>query len=264
MNATTAASPSIILCADDFGISAGVNRAILDLAAKGRLSAVTCMSLGEAWEDGAPALKACKVTAGLHITLTYLPPLVKDLGARHPSELALGLKSWARLLDKKLIEEEIRAQFIRFIAVWGAPPAFIDGHQHVHVLPVVRDIVLALREEFAPQAWVRNIVDLSAVIENWKNSVYIIMGWRFRHMLKKCGIPFNTKMRGAYDRATPGAFAAALEAWCSAPTLIYCHPGFPDAQLAKYDSLLEPRRQEYDFLNSDVFGTWSLNMKGQP
>jgi len=249
-----------IICADDFGISAGINRAIVDLAAQGRLSAVSCMSAGQAWAEGAAALKPLcdKVAVGLHVTFTYLTPLTKELGERHPPEKTTIIKSWLRCLDAALIEKEIRAQFVKFIEVWGAPPDFIDGHQHVHVLPVIRDILLRLRVEYAPKAWMRNVVDFTALKEDRKYAVLAVLGWRWLQLLKKHNIPHNKRLRGAYDYTKPVNYAALMTQWCALtePVLIYCHPGFPDAGLAKFDSVLEPRRVEYDFFNGSLFRGW--------
>jgi predicted glycoside hydrolase/deacetylase ChbG (UPF0249 family) len=245
--------PSIILCADDFGISERVDRAILDLCVKGRLSAVTCMSAGPRWAEDAPALKKTGVAAGLHITLTELSPLAG--GPPHPPEKILAVKSWLRLLDRARIEREIRAQFTRFIDVWGAPPAFIDGHQHVHVLPVVRDVVISLRDEYAPKAWVRNIADLSGFSEDLNYWILAVMGWRFRGLLAGRGIAFNNRMRGMFDfgHSGPGDFAVAMEKWRSADALVYCHPGAMPG--------------EAEFLGSDIFGAWigtKINLAGAP
>jgi predicted glycoside hydrolase/deacetylase ChbG (UPF0249 family) len=251
---------TVILCADDFGISAGVNRAIVDLVAQGRLSAVSCMSAGQAWVEGAKALKALNaaIDVGLHITLTYLTPLTPELGMRHSSEKVVILKSWAHCLNKNLIEKEIRAQFVKFIEVWGAPPDFIDGHQHVHVLPVIRDIVLRLRAEYAPQSWVRNVADFTALKEDRKQVILAVLGWCWLKLLEKHNIPHNKLLRGAYGFTKPADYAALMAHWCTLtePVLIYCHPGFPDAGLAKFDTMLEPRRKEYDFFNSSAFRVW--------
>jgi predicted glycoside hydrolase/deacetylase ChbG (UPF0249 family) len=254
---TEAVKSTVILCADDFGISAGVNRAIVDLAAQGRLSAVSCMSCGEAWAAGAQALKAthASIDVGLHLTLTALMPLTKEWGARFPTKKTIILKSWLRTLDKELVEKEIRAQFSAFIGAWGAPPDFIDGHQHVHVLPVIRDILLKVRAEYAPHAWMRNVADPTAVKENFKHRVLAVLGWRWRKMLEERGIPHNKMFRGAYDFTKPADYAALMGRWCATgePLLIYCHPGFPDATLAKIDTVLEPRRKEYEFFSSGAF-----------
>ena len=257
---TESMKSTIILCADDFGISAGVNRAIVDLAAQGRLSAVSCMSCGEAWEDGAKALKAlnANIDVGLHLTFTYLKPLTQGWGERFPSEKTIILKSWLRRLDKDLVEKEVRAQFLKFIEVWGAPPDFIDGHQHVHILPVIRETLLKVRAELAPQSWMRNVFDITAVKENFKNAVLAVLGLRFLELLNENHIAHNKIFRGAYDYTKPADFSALMTHWCAAsgPMLIYCHPGFPDAGLAKVDTVLEPRRREYDFFASTQFRIW--------
>jgi predicted glycoside hydrolase/deacetylase ChbG (UPF0249 family) len=247
--------PSIILCADDFGISEGVDRAILDLARSGRLSAVTCMAPGPRWAQDAPTLKATGVAAGIHVTLTQLAPLTPGMGARLPSEKALFVKSWTRTLDAQAVEAEIRAQFRTFIDVWGAPPAFIDGHQHVHVLPVVRDIVLALRDEYAPRTWVRNVADLSGLGEDLNYWILAVMGWRFRGLLDRRGIAFNRKIRGMFDfgHSGSGNFPAAMEKWRGADALVYCHPGVMPG--------------EAEFLGSDAFGAWlgtKITLAGAP
>ena len=251
---------TVILCADDFGISLGVNRAIIDLAARGRLSAISCMGVGPAWAEGAAALKAANadVDVGLHLTFTYLPPLTKEWGERFPSLKTIILKSWARLLDKDLVEKEIRAQFEKFIEVWGAPPDFIDGHQHVHILPVIRDVLLRLRVEYAPRSWMRNVVYLSLDKKDAKHVVISVLGWRWRQMLEDRGIKHNKLFRGAYEFSAGTDYASRMKSWCtgSGPTLIYCHPGFPDAGLAKLDPVLEPRRKEYDFFNGSLWSTW--------
>ena len=255
----------MIICADDFGISDGANRAIVDLAGKGRLSAVSCMSGGQSWAAGAEILKPLrgKIDVGLHLTFTYLTPLTKELGERLPPEKTLILKSWLRGIDKSLIEKEIRAQFQKFIEVWGAAPDFIDGHQHVHILPVIRETLLRLRAEYAPQSWMRNVVDFSALADDPKYGILAVLGWRMKCLLQENNIPHNKLLRGAYDYTKPVDYAALMARWCmlTVPVLIYCHPGFPDAALAKFDSVLEPRKREYDYFNGAAFGELLVQQK---
>lgn len=248
---------TIILVADDYGLSPGVNRAIIDLAGRGRLSAVSCMSLAPYWEEGAPALKALqgKVAVGLHLTLTYLPPLTRDMGAHLPGLRSVLINSWARALDLAEVEAELKAQFEKFIAVFGAPPEYLDGHQHIHVLPGVREIVLKLRGQYAPQSWIRNVVDFSPAALSVKQLVLNVLGWRFRETLRRKFIPHNDCFRGAYDYNIPTDFPLLMDLWSegSGAVLIYCHPAFPDEALSRYDTLIEPRQKEYDFLNSETF-----------
>ena len=50
---------------------------------------------------------------------------------------------------------EVATQVEAFVTAFGRPPDFIDGHQHVHLFPQVRDAVLKVAAETAPSAWVR-------------------------------------------------------------------------------------------------------------
>ncbi len=249
---------TVILCADDFGISAGVNRAIAGLAERGRLSAVSCMSLGDAWAEGAALLKPHqdKIGIGLHLTFTNLPPLTRAWGEKFPAIKSLIIKSWLRRLDAEAVEAEVRAQFQKFIAHWGKPPDFIDGHQHVHILPQIRESLLKVRAELAPGAWMRNVVDIAAAKDDFKSAVLAILGWRLLAMMNRQRIDHNQFFRGAYDYTKPADFPTLLTRWLAQeePVLVYCHPGFPDDVLAKHDDVLEPRQKEYDFLDGEQWG----------
>ncbi len=249
---------TVILCADDYGISAGVNRAIASLAERGRISAVSCMACGEAWAEGAGMLKPFKdnIGIGLHLTFTNLPPLTKAWGEKFPAIKSLIIKSWLRKLDAAAIEAEVRAQFQKFIEHWGKPPDFVDGHQHVHILPQIREALLQVRTELAPDAWMRNVVDIASAKDDFKSAVLAVLGWRLLAMMNKRNIVHNRFFRGAYDYSRPADFAALMTHWLrqEEPVLVYCHPGFPDDVLARHDEVLEPRQKEYDFLDGADWG----------
>src|SRR5687768_2108209 len=63
---------SVVLCADDFGLTDGVSRGILDLAEAGRLSATGAMTNMPGWRRNAPGLRPLKgrISVGLHLNLT--------------------------------------------------------------------------------------------------------------------------------------------------------------------------------------------------
>ena len=101
-----------------------------------------------------------RAALGLHFTLTapFRPlssfrPVAADgafLSLRHM--LARGL---ARALDGRAAAVEAERQIEAFRQAFGRPPDFIDGHQHVHLLPQVGDALLAVMKERTPAAWVR-------------------------------------------------------------------------------------------------------------
>ncbi|HWV95686.1 MAG TPA: ChbG/HpnK family deacetylase, partial [Xanthobacteraceae bacterium] len=143
----------IWLCADDYGISPGVNRAIRDLIARRRLNATSVMVVGPAvGRDDVTALQAVagrhgRCAIGLHAVLTApFHPLTmhfKPLAGGQFLPLAKLLRvSLMRRLDSDIIRTEIGAQIARFVALFGRPPDYLDGHQHVQLFPQVRDAFL--------------------------------------------------------------------------------------------------------------------------
>src|SRR5215475_12169058 len=140
----------IWLCADDYGISPGVNRAIRDLFERGRLNATSVMMVAPAiGRDEVAQLKqaAEKKTGaaiGLHATLTapfrpltmHFRPLRDELFLPFAKLLRAG--QFGRL-DSEIIRAEIAAQLLAFRELFGRAPDFVDGHQHVQLYPQVRD-----------------------------------------------------------------------------------------------------------------------------
>src|SRR6266481_2880740 len=162
------AAPSrrIWLCADDYGLSEGVNRGIRDLIARGRLNATSAMVVGAAiGRDEVAALQRVaadrpRCAIGLHATLTApFRPLTMhfrpiDGGMFLPFAKLLRAGLFGRL-DVEIIQAELMVQLKAFHDMFGRAPDFVDGHQHVQLYPQVRDGFLAAVKEKAPGAWVR-------------------------------------------------------------------------------------------------------------
>ena len=165
-NVKSAPPRHIWLCADDYGISPGVNRAIRDLIERNRLNATSAMMVGPAiGRDEVNALKtaatnSARCAIGLHVTLTapfrpltmHFKPIDGGLFLPFPKLLRAGL---TRRLDPELIHTELMVQLSTFGELFGRAPDFVDGHQHVQLFPGVRDAFLAAVNEAAPKAWVR-------------------------------------------------------------------------------------------------------------
>src|SRR5438270_7668828 len=161
------ASPRRVwLCADDYGISPGVNRAIRDLIERGRVNATSVMVVGSSLgREEVAALQTAVASGphcaiGLHATLTapfhpltmHFRPLDGGLFLPFPKLLRASL---LRRLDPEIIRAELAAQLAAFTESFGRTPDFVDGHQHVQLFPQVRDAFLAAVKEAAPKAWVR-------------------------------------------------------------------------------------------------------------
>jgi predicted glycoside hydrolase/deacetylase ChbG (UPF0249 family) len=257
------------LCADDYAIAPATSAAIRDLIAAGRLSATSCMTVSPHWPAEAVALQPLRGQAdiGLHFTLTAFAPLAAmphtaAAGGAFPSLAALARRAYLRRLDGAEVAAELERQLDRFEEEFGAPPDFIDGHHHVHQLPVVRDAVLAVfrRRLGAGRAWLRLCVEPpAAILRRGVAPVEALavsaMGLALRQRARRAGIRANRSFRGVRSFAERG-FPDLFERWLKElvpGTLIMCHPGLPDAALAAVDSVVEQRRQEYDFLRGAAF-----------
>ena len=146
----------IWLCADDYGISPGVNAGIRELILRGRINATSIMVAAPHFNgDEAAALDTLnsgekRAALGLHVTLTApFKPMSDGFAPLRAGQFislndTLRMASTRRLRPESLVIE-IATQLRAFIDTFGRPPDFLDGHQHVHLFPQVRDAFLRQR-----------------------------------------------------------------------------------------------------------------------
>lgn len=260
----------IWLCADDYGMSPGVNRAIRDLIDKKRLNATSVMVVGgamdraeiDALKQSVAANSNCAI--GLHATLTapfspltmYFRPL--DGGQFLPLPRLLRA-SLMRRLDPDIVQAELLAQIAAFRELFGRAPDYVDGHQHVQLFPQIRDAFLAAVKEAAPGAWVRQCgrsLPLSQRLGNPKALLLDTLSETFRKKSARAGIAFNPGFAGAYDMVRGGDFGQAMAGFLEGLPdggLVMCHPGFIDDMLVSIDNVTDQREREYAFLAGDAF-----------
>jgi chitin disaccharide deacetylase len=253
-----------ILCADDYGMTAGVSRAILNLAAKQRLSAVGCMTNFIKWPDYAKEIAPLvnSIDIGIHLNLTLGMPLIRDQPSFMPAG-ALVKRAVLGQLDALKIEHEINAQCAVFEDAMQRQPDFIDGHQHVHALPIIRQALMRVvnKRYGARKPWLRDPSDkISSILARGGATAkaLIVKGLAsgFGKLAAKSGIETNQGFSGfsAFDAAND--YAADFERFLLAmgkKHLIMCHPGFVDDELRSLDPVVDTRQQEYDFFVSERF-----------
>ena len=260
----------IWLCADDYGISAGVNRAICDLIARGRLNATSVMVVGpavgrdeiSALQGAAKASPRCAI--GLHATLTapfrplsmHFRPLDGGIFLPFPKLLRAGL---LRQLDPEIIHAELKLQLATFAGMFGRVPDFVDGHQHVQLYPAVRDAFLGAVKELAPKAWVRQAGRTMPFLQRLaapKALLLDVLSAEFRARAARVGLAVNPAFAGAYDFSRKSDFGALMRGFLDrlpAQGVVMCHPGFVDEQLLSLDPFTYQREHEHAYLAGEAF-----------
>lgn len=263
---------TIVLCADDYGLSGGVCDAIEELVAMARLSATGAMTGLPAWRRRGAGLRALvkqhPADVGLHLTMTGQRPITKAhaiaVDGMLPSIGRLTRQAFTGALPLEAVRDEVRAQLDAFEDVWGGPPDFIDGHQHAHLLPVVRRAVIEeIERRYARgTVWLRSCAEpVAAVLRRRvgfaKALTISAVGTGLRAGAARHGVPTNDSFRGIYDFSDRlpyrEVFRASLEGG-GERILVHCHPGRVDDELRALDPLLEPRERELAYLASPECG----------
>jgi chitin disaccharide deacetylase len=266
---------TLCICVDDFGLHAGVNEAALGLAALDRVHAIGCLVGGAAWgvrwTEALRRLDPGRIDIGLHLDFTESPLLPRSR-RRLPLLIAGSL---LRRLDAPGIRAEIRAQLETFEQALGRRPAFVDGHQHVHQLAVVRHELLdELAHRYsAVRPWLRStrsgaVAGTTAGAPHrshrqtaLKARVIEMLGARaFDSMARRQGFAQNHRLLGVYDfKGGAERYRGLLAAWLASAAdadLLMCHPS---RHLDERDPIAKARLCEHQVLAGAEFATLMRN-----
>jgi hopanoid biosynthesis associated protein HpnK len=260
----------LIVNADDFGFTAGVNRAIVEAHTRGIATSSTLMANGRAFDDAVSLAKANpRLSVGCHVVLIDGRPVLD--AARLPSITAKtsgeacfrdGLKSFAaRALAGRLDPEEIEAETsaqIRKIQSAGIAVSHVDTHKHTHLFPaVLRPLlraaracgVLAIRNPFGPRQPIRS-GDLLARPSLWTRYAEVrvlrSLSGRFGTDAKKEGFvtpdgTLGVVVTGSLDETLFRGIAAIIP---EGTWEFVCHPGYNDEDLKSAKTRLRESREK--------------------
>lgn len=255
----------LILVADDYAISPGVSAGIRELAAARRLTGTGVMATMPSWPAEAGALRDLHETiaVGLHFTLSDQQPL----GAMPRLAPAGKLPPVGRLLLAGLrgaippqeIADELNRQLDTFEKFFGAPPDFVDGHQHVHAFPGIWPVVQEIfsRRLDPARCWLRDCCDfrLRRRGQAFKAGVIAVLSRSASKAAGTAHLPGNRGFSGFYDYASGdlAAYFRTMLADAGDGHAMMVHPGHVDAELRAVDTLTDPREREWAFLMSADF-----------
>lgn len=144
----------IIVNADDLGLNAKVNQAIFELISRGRVTSATLLANGAAVEEAARRLREfTQASFGVHLNASELQPLAPTPGLA-PILDERGCFAGNRLREIPITRSLRQALFIEWSAQvrrlldLGVPLSHIDGHHHMHTVPVLFPVLKRVQSEF--------------------------------------------------------------------------------------------------------------------
>jgi predicted glycoside hydrolase/deacetylase ChbG (UPF0249 family) len=254
----------LIINADDFGLTLGVNRAIVELYRARAVTSASLMATGPAFEDAIAIAHAHPgLGVGCHIVLTdgipvsppqSIPSLLGPDGKTFRPSLFDFVQALLRgNIREEDIEREALAQ-VQKIRQAGIEVTHFDTHKHTHLFPAVARPLLRLAERVAVNA-IRNPFE-----QSW--SLALGHGNRLRRLQVKLLGRLRTRfaafpqIRGEYVLTTDGTLGISATGHLDAPTLrqilnalpaegtfeLCCHPGYNDKDLDRVTTRLRTHR----------------------
>jgi len=240
-----------IICADDFGMTAGISEGILALCAQGKLNAVSVMTEAPLLPTySAEFLKHAEdIQIGLHFNLT------ESFAGEAFSRNYLMTRLQLPAAEQEKVLHSLRRQLSRFEEIFGRAPDFVDGHEHVHVMAAVRKIFLReLADRYGDadkKPWIRQLSNAVAETDApLKACVLNVLNIGFRADCKKHGFETNDGFRGIYSFKSRAPFGALLKKWLRGTgenVLIMLHPS---SKIEAGDAISSARFAEFQTLIS--------------
>jgi hopanoid biosynthesis associated protein HpnK len=267
----------LIINADDFGLTVGVNRGILEAHNLGVVTSSTLMANGQAFDDAVRlAHSAPRLNVGCHIVLvdgtpllstTDVPTLLDPARKREDGrQFRRTLSGFARCaLLGRVAAEEIQAETtaqLRRLQSAGLALSHLDSHKHVHVFPSVLYPILlaakacgvrAIRNPFEP-FHARQLLHHPGSWQRWaKLGVLGRYAARFRRAVRDAGMatPDGTFAIGVTGRLNEWLLRLILGHLPEGTWEFVCHPGYCDRDLSRIKTRLrESRERELRLLTS--------------
>ncbi len=263
----------LIINADEYGLTEGVNAAIVDCVKAGVVTSTTAIVNGLAFQQMArhiPVFHDKGTSVGLHFNLTLgeptadsLPGLVDGEGRLLPRKWLL-LKSMTRHISSSEVAKELSAQWNRLIDA-GITPSHIDGHEHVHILPGVRQVVLNFAAKHhipvrlpMEQRIVTGSLRPAGCRLLLRKQVARVLSRRLCSQMKQAGVwsPSNFfSVFSVVNNVTPDAatYEAIFQRLPGGVSELMCHPASHEPTLCRYSRIADQNFRECEFLLSETF-----------
>ncbi|MFY9904629.1 MAG: ChbG/HpnK family deacetylase [Terriglobales bacterium] len=265
----------LIVNADDFGLTKGINRAIIETCTAGVVSSTTLMANGPQFDDAVSLARATPgLSVGCHVVLvdgtpvspTHTVDTLRAIRSAEPENFYTSLSGFAARatlggFDRDQLVDEVVAQ-IRKIQSTGLQVTHLDTHKHAHIFPEILNALLRAARICGVRAIRNPIVPVKALPARlfkgkphlWKRYSQVRVLHAFaRHFLKqtkRAGLLTPDGVLGVIETGASesGGFSSLLRQTIAAlpdgTWELVCHPGYNDAELASTNTRLRDSRDE--------------------
>jgi len=261
---------SLVVNADDLGLTAGVNKGIFDAHDRGVVTSTSMFANAFATTHAlAGALQRPSLGVGCHLTLVdgrpTLPPdrvpsLIRDDGQFHRSWKPFIVSCVLGRVSLGEVEQELTAQIDRLMSA-GLELTHLDAHKHVHAYPPIFAIVTRLADRFripvvrVPFEWSSNLYGdttqrRTARSQAFLNAALLPWAWRDYRRAAQAGVRTPHFIGRTHTGVLSAqALAAMVRALPPGVTELMVHPGYVDETLARLNTrLLDARANEVHLL----------------
>lgn len=234
----------VIVNADDFGMTPGINRGILETHGRGIVTATSMMATGSAFEEGIRlARENPSLDMGLHLSLTVGKPVSNDpdvirslatSGAFRFGNRDLLIDLLFGKISPSVLHREIEAQFKKAVDT-GIRVTHVDGHESIHLFPGIRDIVFEMMKHygivFIRRSYERIPLRKVGKLRYWKKALLNLLGLLLVRRIRGSGLRTTDYYYGSFDAGYLGRenLAAMILNLREGTSEIMCHPGYRDA-----------------------------------
>jgi hopanoid biosynthesis associated protein HpnK len=263
----------LIVNADDFGYTTGVNRAIVDGHRAGIITSTSLMASGAAFDDAVEqARRTPSLDVGCHLnivegaplsSLYQVPHLVGDDGKFH-NLVELGVRVMLGMVPMAEVEREFTAQ-IEKIERAGIRLTHLDTHQHTHMHPGILSVLARVARQHGVR-WVRRLCEncTPPIREGAiRRRMVAMASYLFVSSLQRKMDAHGLRTPDAFTgfvltgRLTTGGLRATLEGLPDGVTELMCHPGYYDEELKRSPTMLKKKREtEFRIIADPSWKNW--------
>lgn len=227
------------IIADDFGLHKSVNDGIIFLLKEGKINGASLMTSGEAFEDAIQrSIDIPNSNIGIHLNFVEEKSLIS--GKLMPKNHRIFfVKYLLGLVSAEYIREETEAQIRKLIQA-GIKPSFINGNQHLHLLPEIMNIVINLAKKYNI-SYIRIVNEPLSLSQGklFRQAQLLVLNFLSklaRSKIRKAGLESNDYFIGFINagKLGDGDIKKAQELTRKYPDKVIelsCHPGFEDKDL---------------------------------